>query len=49
MRIGITLTCEDCKNRNYITNKNKTKMPERFSIKKFCRKCNKRTIHKEAK
>jgi len=45
----ITLECTDCKNRNYTTEKNKKKQPGRIEQKKYCRVCNKHTIHKETR
>ncbi len=45
----ITLECTECKNRNYSTEKNTTSNPERIETKKYCKKCNKRTTHKETK
>ncbi len=49
MRDIITLACSECKRRNYTTTKNKKKHPEKFSIKKYCKWCNKHTLHKEVK
>ncbi|MGB3340643.1 MAG: 50S ribosomal protein L33 [bacterium] len=48
MRVIITLACQDCKNRNYTTTKNKKKQ-ERLEAKKYCRTCRKHTLHKEVK
>jgi large subunit ribosomal protein L33 len=45
----ITLECSDCKHRNYSCDKNKRKHSGRVSYKKYCRFCNKRTVHKEAR
>ena len=39
----------ECKRRNYITSKNKRNNTERLEIVKFCKYCNKRTVHKETK
>jgi len=36
-RIQVTLACEQCKRRNYITTKNKLNDRERIEMKKFCR------------
>ena len=36
-RVKVTLACEDCKRRNYITIKNKTNDRERIEMKKYCR------------
>lgn len=49
MRTVITLACNDCKNRNYTTNKNKKNDPDRIELKKFCPTCRKQTLHKETK
>ena len=35
-RIQVTLACEDCKRRNYITMKNKVNDRERIEMKKYC-------------
>ena len=49
MRTNITLSCTECKNRNYRTNKNKKNTPDRIEIKKYCKFCKKHTLHKETK
>jgi large subunit ribosomal protein L33 len=49
MRDIITLACEDCKNRNYTTTRNKRKHPARMEIKKFCPFCRKHTLHKQTR
>jgi large subunit ribosomal protein L33 len=49
IRPKITLACEDCKNRNYITKKNRRNDPDRLEVKKFCPTCNKHTNHKETR
>ena len=49
MRTKITLACQDCKQRNYNTTKEKKNHPERMEIKKFCRFCNKHTAHRETR
>ncbi len=48
-RKRITLACTVCAERNYTSSKNTTNDPERKEIKKFCRRCKKRTVHKETK
>jgi len=45
----ITLSCTECKNRNYSSTKNKKNVTERLERKKFCRFCRKHTVHKEQK
>lgn len=49
MRVVVKLECSECKSRNYTVDKNKRTHPERIEYKKYCKKCNKRTIHKETK
>ncbi len=48
-REKIILACDDCKNRNYFTTKNKRAHPERVTWKKFCPRCGKHIVHKETK
>lgn len=48
-RESITLECTECKRRNYLTEKNKRHNTDRLEIKKFCKWCNKTTLHKETK
>jgi len=48
-RDKIILACNDCKNRNYFTTKNKRVHPERVEWKKYCPRCNKHVVHKETK
>lgn len=48
MRIQVTLACGECKNRNYMTTKNK-KRTERQEARKYCPTCRKHTAHKEVK
>ena len=46
-RDKLTLACEECKQRNYQTYKNKKNDPDRLELKKYCRFCHKHTNHKE--
>ena len=46
-RIKIALICQVCKNKNYITAKNKLNTPEKLVLKKYCKHCRKVTDHKE--
>jgi large subunit ribosomal protein L33 len=48
-RIQVTLACEVCKRRNYITTKNKINDRERIEMKKFCRWDRQHTLHKETR
>jgi len=43
----IALVCSQCQSQNYITEKNKTNTPDKLEFKKFCKRCRKKTIHKE--
>ena len=49
MRAQVVLACTECKLRNYTTSKDKHTHPERLEIKKYCRQCNKHTLHKETR
>ena len=49
MRQKVTLACEECKQRNYMTMKNKQNNPDRIQFKKYCPFCRKYTLHKETK
>ncbi|HUD44011.1 MAG TPA: 50S ribosomal protein L33 [Patescibacteria group bacterium] len=46
-RIIIGLVCSVCKNRNYVTTKNKLETPEKLLLNKFCNTCRKVNPHKE--
>jgi len=45
----IILSCTECKRHNYTSSRNKKKQTKKLEIKKFCRFCKKRTLHKEEK
>ena len=45
----VVLACEECKERNYTTTKNKKTNKERMELNKYCPKCKKHTAHKETK
>jgi large subunit ribosomal protein L33 len=49
IRPKITLACEVCKHRNYITKKNRRNDPDRLALKKFCPNCGKHQAHKETR
>lgn len=49
MRVKVTLACTECKQRNYVSKKNKKNDPDRIEMKKYCRFCKKSTLHKETK
>lgn len=49
VRPKITLACQECKNRNYITNKNRRNDPDRLEMKKFCPTCRAHQVHRETR
>ena len=49
VRPKITMACQECKNRNYITKKNRRNDPDRMELKKFCQFCRKHTDHRETR
>ena len=49
VRPKITLACVDCKERNYITKKNRRNDPDRVELSKFCPRCRKHTAHRETR
>ncbi|HQH71760.1 MAG TPA: 50S ribosomal protein L33 [bacterium] len=49
MREQIIIACTECKQRNYSTMKNKRLHPDRMETKKYCRWCNKHTLHRETR
>jgi large subunit ribosomal protein L33 len=49
VRPKITMACTDCKDRNYITKKNRRNHPDRLELAKFCPRCRKQTTHRETR
>jgi large subunit ribosomal protein L33 len=49
VRVQITLRCTECNSENYHTTKNKKEHPERLETKKYCPKCNTKTLHRQKK
>ena len=49
VRPKITMACTECKERNYITKKNRRNDPDRLELKKFCRNCGKHEAHRETR
>jgi large subunit ribosomal protein L33 len=49
VRPKITLACNECKHRNYITKKNRRNDPDRMELKKFCPNCRTHTLHRETR
>ena len=48
-RVQVTLECQECKRRNYITTKNKVNDRERIELKKYCRWDRLTPLHKETR
>ena len=48
-RVKITLRCSECKQRNYVTNKNKKNTPDRMERRKYNPILKKVTLHREIK
>jgi len=48
-RVKVTLRCNECKQRNYNTKKNKKNDPDRLEMNKYCPFCRKHTVHTETK
>ena len=48
-RIIVTLSCTQCKRKNYTTTKNKRTTPDKLEFKKYCRFCKEHLPHKETK
>ena len=46
-RMILGLVCTVCKNRNYLTQRNKLNTPDKLVLKKYCKHCRKITEHKE--
>ena len=45
----ILLACTECKERTYSTTKNKKNDPNRIELQKYCPRCRRHTLHREAK
>ncbi|HWB71140.1 MAG TPA: 50S ribosomal protein L33 [Egibacteraceae bacterium] len=49
VRPKVTLACTECKERNYITTKNRQKQRERLELRKYCPRCNTHRAHRETR
>lgn len=45
----IGFVCSECKQQNYVSEKNKLKTQEKLELNKFCNNCRKVTKHTETK
>jgi len=41
------LVCTVCKSQNYVSERNRVNTPDKLNLKKFCKRCRKKTPHKE--
>lgn len=48
MRVKVLLICSECLSRNYVTTVNK-ESNKKLELMKYCKKCNKQTLHKASK
>ncbi|NOX63877.1 MAG: 50S ribosomal protein L33 [Chloroflexi bacterium] len=48
-RILVTLACTECKERNYLTSKNRRNNTGRLELKKYCPRCRTHRLHRETK
>ena len=46
-RIIITLSCTDCRERNYTSSKNRRNDTQRIELKKYCSRCHGHKVHRE--
>ncbi len=49
IRTHITLECTECKERNYITEKNRRNDTSRIELRKFCPRCRCHRLHRETR
>ena len=45
----IILRCTECSAQNYYTEKNRQNVPDKLSIRKFCKRCRRHTTHDETR
>jgi large subunit ribosomal protein L33 len=48
-RVIIVLACTECKSRNYTTTKHRERQRDRLELQKYCPRCRKHVLHREAK
>ncbi len=49
VRNHVTLACTECKERNYLTEKNRRNDPGRMELSKYCSRCRRHTLHRETR
>ncbi|MBC7286952.1 MAG: 50S ribosomal protein L33 [Armatimonadetes bacterium] len=45
----LILQCSECGEQNYITTKNRQAQQKKLSLRKHCPRCNRHTVHREAR
>ncbi|MGA2285208.1 MAG: 50S ribosomal protein L33 [Dehalococcoidia bacterium] len=48
-RVIITLACTECRERNYVTEKNRRNDSERIELRKYCPRCRCHRAHREVR
>ncbi len=48
-RLLITLSCADCRERTYVTEKSRRNDPQRLELRKFCPRCRGARVHREVR
>lgn len=49
VRTVMTLACTECKERNYVSEKNRRNDQARMELAKYCSRCRKHTPHRETR
>ena len=48
-RPKVTMACVECKERNYVTTKNRNTQRERLEMRKYCPRCKQHQSHRETR
>ncbi len=48
-RVLITLQCTECRERNYRSEKNRRKDPQRLERRRYCSRCQLHRLHREVR
>ena len=48
-RVIISLACSECRERNYVTTKNRRNDSERLELRKYCPRCRAHHPHREVR
>ncbi len=48
-RVIITLSCTDCRERNYTSTKNRRNDTQRLELRKYCSRCHGHKVHREVR